>query len=212
MINETIVNLGGSKVFYRSRIQPGNKVSIILLHGRSFTSEIWIDSGAFEKFAELGMNIYAPDYPGFGNSTDDNLYKFSRNFKNSSKFVFDFASKLGLDQFMLMGASMGGGIALRTIIDYPELVSSAIVVGAAGVGAMRDELAKIGSPLLIIWGENDDVIKKDDGVMLKGLVRNSDLEIIDGATHAAYLDNPQGFFDKVASFVERQKSVSSAKA
>jgi pimeloyl-ACP methyl ester carboxylesterase len=211
MINETRMDLSGSNVFYRSRTQPGNRASIILLHGRSFTSEVWIDSGAFEKFADLGMDIYAPDYPGFGDSEDDGTYRFSRNFLNSSKFVHDFARKLGLESFMLLGASMGGGITLRTIIDYPELVSGAIVVGAAGVSVMRDELAKVEKPLLIIWGENDDVIKKDDGVTLKGIVRNSDLEIIEGATHAAYLDNPHAFFDRVVSFIERQKSLSSAK-
>lgn len=206
MVHENDVTLGDSRIFYRSLASPEHRDSIILLHGRSFTSRDWLSIGTFERFSGMGFNVYAPDYPGFGNSTDDGKFKFSRDFKNSSRFVHDFGKKLNLSRFALMGPSMGGGIVLRTLLDFPEVVSFAIVIGSAGVEQMKSELQNISTPVLIIWGENDDVIKKEDGIELRTLVKNSELKVIPGATHPAYLDNPSVFFDEVTSFIDRQRN------
>jgi pimeloyl-ACP methyl ester carboxylesterase len=101
---------------------------------------------------------------------------------------------------------MGGGITLRTLVDYPDIVSSAVVIGTAGVEAMKDDLPRVQVPLLILWGEFDDVIKKEDGVLLKNLVKNSELKIVPGAKHAAYLDNPSFFFDEMKKFLEKRRN------
>ena len=206
MINESYVDIGGHKVFYRSSFSKDHKGSLVLLHGRSFTSKDWIGIKAFDIFSAMGYDVYAPDYPGFGNSQNNPEYKFSRDFKNSSKFVLDFSGKLGLLGFTLVGPSMGGGITLRTLIDYPDIVSSAVVIGSSGVEPMKDELPRVDAPMLILWGEFDDVIKKEDGVILKNLVKNSELNIVPGATHPVYLDNPPFFFGEMKKFLERQKN------
>ena len=204
MISESNVDIGGGKVFYRSSISQDHKGSIILLHGRSFTSKDWIEIKAFDIFSELGYDVYALDYPGFGNSQDNPNYKFSRDFKNTSKFVLEFSGKLGLMGFNLVGPSMGGGITLRTLIDYPDIVSSAVVIGSSGVDSMKEELPNVNTPLLILWGEFDDIIKKEDGTTLRNLVKNSELKIVPGATHPAYIDNPAFFFDEMKKFLQRQ--------
>ncbi len=206
MINESYVEIGGYKVFYRSSISLKHGGSLVLLHGRSFTSRDWMGIKAFDFFSANGYDVYAPDYPGFGNSQDNPEYKFSRNFKNSSRFVLDFGGKLGLHDFTLVGPSMGGGITLRTLVDYPDIVSSAVVIGTAGVEAMKDDLPRVQVPLLILWGEFDDVIKKEEGVLLKNLVKNSNLKIVPGAKHAAYLDNPSFFFDEMKKFLEKRRN------
>ena len=206
MMNESYVDIGGYKVFYRSSVSQNPRGSIVLLHGRSFTSKDWIGIKALDIFTAMGYDVYAPDYPGFGNSQNNPEYKFSRDFKNSSKFVLDFSGKLGLLGFTLVGPSMGGGITVRTLIDYPDIVSSAVVIGSSGVEPMKDDLPRVDVPLLILWGEFDDVIKKEDGVILKNLVRNSELKIVPGATHPVYLDNPSFFFDEMKKFLEKQKN------
>ena len=206
MINESYVDIGGHNVFYRSSVSLNRRGSLMLLHGRNFTSKDWVGIKAFEIFSAIGYDVYAPDYPGFGNSQNSPEYKFSRDFKNSSRFVLDFSRKLGLVGFTLVGPSMGGGITLRTLVDYPDIVSSAVVIGTSGVDPMKDELPRVGVPMLILWGEFDDVIKKDDGILLKNLVKNSELKIVPGAKHAVYLDNPSFFFDEMKKFLERQKN------
>jgi pimeloyl-ACP methyl ester carboxylesterase len=206
MVNESYVEIGGYKVFYRSSISLNHRGALVLLHGRSFTSKDWMGIKAFEKFSANGYDVYAPDYPGFGNSQDNPEYKFSRDFKNSSRFVHDFSGKLGLHNFTLVGPSMGGGITLRTLVDYPDIVSSAVVIGSSGVEPMKNDLPRINVPMLILWGEFDDVIKKEDGVLLKNLVKNSELKIVPGAKHAVYLDNPSFFFDEMKKFLDRQRN------
>ena len=206
MINESYVDIGGHNVFYRSSVSLNRRGSLMLLHGRSFTSKDWMGIKAFEKFSANRYDVYAPDYPGFGNSQDNPEYKFSRDFKNSSRFVHDFSGKLGLHNFTLVGPSMGGGITLRTLVDYPDIVSSAVVIGSSGVEPMKNDLPRINVPMLILWGEFDDVIKKEDGVLLKNLVKNSELKIVPGAKHAAYLDNPSFFFDEMKKFLDRQRN------
>ena len=206
MMNESYLEIGGYKVFYRSSDSLNHRGSLVLLHGRSFTSKDWIGIKAFEIFSANGYDVYAPDYPGFGNSQNNPEYKFSRDFKNSSRFVHDFSGKLGLHDFTLVGPSMGGGITLRTLIDYPDIVSSAVVIGTSGVEPMKDDLPRVKVPLLIFWGEFDDVIKKEDGVLLKNLVKNSELKIVPGAKHAAYLDNPSFFFDEMKKFLGSQRN------
>lgn len=206
MIDEKYTVIGGSKVFYRTSTSQDHRGSVILLHGRSFSSKDWVGIKTFEILTGLGYDVYAPDYPGFGNSPANPAYGFSRDFRNSSRFVLDFSGSIGLLGFALVGPSMGGGITLRTIIDYPDIVSSAIVIGSSGVDPMRDELSKVDVPLLILWGEFDDVIKKEDGTTLKNLVRNSELKIIQGATHPVYIDNPAAFFDEVKKFLQSQKN------
>ncbi|MFG1414553.1 MAG: alpha/beta hydrolase [Thermoplasmataceae archaeon] len=206
MIKEHYIDIAGHKVFYRSSDSSNHSGSLVLLHGRSFTSKDWIGIKAFDVFSANGYDVYAPDYPGFGNSRDNPEYKFSRDFKNSSRFVLDFSRKLGLHDFTLVGPSMGGGITLRTLVDYPDIVSSAVVIGASGVEQMKDDLPRINVPMLILWGEFDDIIKKEDGVLLKNLVKNSELKIVPGAKHAVYLDNPSFFFDEMKNFLERHKN------
>ncbi|MGC8515595.1 MAG: alpha/beta fold hydrolase [Thermoplasmata archaeon] len=206
MMNEYYVDIGGYSVFYRSSISPNHRGSLVLLHGRSFTSKDWAGIKAFDIFTENGYDVYAPDYPGFGNSQNNPEYKFSRDFKNSSRFILDFSKKLGLVNFNLVGPSMGGGVTLRTLLDYPDLVSSAVVIGASGVEPMKDDLPSVKVPLLILWGEFDDVINIEDGVLLKNLVKTSELKIVPGAKHAVYLDNPSFFFDEMKKFLEIQKN------
>ena len=206
MINESYVEIGGYKVFYRSSASLNHRGSLVLLHGRSFTSKDWTGIKAFDVFSATGYDVYAPDYPGFGNSQNNPEYKFSRDFKNSSRFVLDFSRKLGLLDFTLVGPSMGGGITLRTLVDYPDIVSSAVVIGSSGVEPLKDDLPRVEVPLLILWGEFDDVMKREDGVLLKNLVKNSELKIVPGAKHAAYLDNPSFFFDEMKKFLERRRN------
>ncbi len=204
VINDSRVNLGNCSVFYRSLITPESPETMILLHGKSFTSRDWLTIKAFERLSEIGFNVYAPDYPGFGESKDDGTFKFSGDFRNASKFIHDFGKKINVKRFVLLGPSMGGGIVLRTMLDYPDLISAAIVIGAAGVEYMRDELTGIDIPLLILWGEQDNVIPRERGTELRSLVRKSEFRIIPGANHAAYLDNPSVFYAEIFRFLKQR--------
>ena len=200
MIEEVTVNLGHSKIFLRKMISEKNNRNLILLHGMSFSSNNWVQINAFQTFAKAGFNVYAPDYPGFGKSEEDPEYQLDSTFSNGSKFVHDFAEKLKLPKFSIVGPSMGGGIALKTLIDYDAVVSG-IVIAPAGIHQMMKELNKVKVPLLILWGDNDQVIDKENAKLLQNAVSGSKLVIVPGAGHALYLEKPEIFYSEVIQFI-----------
>lgn len=56
------------------------------------------------------------------------------NLAYAAAFVRAFADKLGLERVSLIGNSMGGGIALKFAIDYPERTAGLVLANAVGLG------------------------------------------------------------------------------
>jgi pimeloyl-ACP methyl ester carboxylesterase len=55
----------------------------------------------------------------------------------------------------------------------------------------RDNAAKITCPTLLIWGDNDQDAPLERGRLLHKAIPGSRLEVIPGAGHYAYLDEPE---------------------
>ena len=200
MLEEATMSLRNSKIFFRKMISEQNRKNLILLHGMSFTSNNWIQLNAFQSFANAGFNVYAPDYPGFGKSEGNPEYQLDSNFSNGSKFILDFTEELKLSKSNIIGPSMGGGIVLRTLIDY-DIISSGIVIAPAGIQQMIKDLHKIKVPLLILWGEKDQVINKENAKLLHNAVPKSTLVMVPDAGHALYLEKPNIFYSEVMKFI-----------
>ena len=200
MLEEAKMSLRNSKIFFRKMISEQNRKNMILLHGMSFTSNNWVQLNAFQTFANAGFNVYAPDYPGFGKSEGNPEYQLDSNFSNGSKFILDFTEELKLSKSNIIGPSMGGGIVLRTLIDY-DIISSGIVIAPAGIQQMIKDLHKIKVPLLILWGEKDQVINKENAKLLLGAVPESTLVMVPDGGHALYLEKPNIFYSEVMKFI-----------
>ena len=200
MLEEAKISLRNSKIFFRKMISEQNMKNMILLHGMSFTSNNWVQLNAFQTFANAGFNVYAPDYPGFGKSEGNPEYQLDSNFSNGSKFILDFTEELKLSKSNIVGPSMGGGIVLRTLIDY-DIISSGIVIAPAGIQQMIKDLHKIKVPLLILWGEKDQVINKENAKLLLGAVPESTLVMVPDGGHALYLEKPNIFYSEVMKFI-----------
>ncbi|MHB8361214.1 MAG: alpha/beta fold hydrolase [Thermoplasmataceae archaeon] len=204
MIEEKRTFLRGAEVFYRKSEKDGNKHSLILLHGMSFTSKNWAQIDAFDILSNAGFNVYSPDFPGFGNSMKNSEYEITRNFSKAAEFITDFAKELGIFNFSIVGPSMGGGIVLSALLNNKNMILSGIVIGAAGISTMNEKLRTIETPLLIFWGENDFVISKEQGKILHDLVRGSELIIVPEAGHALYLEKPSVFFKEIIRFLKEK--------
>jgi pimeloyl-ACP methyl ester carboxylesterase len=200
MTEEVTLKLMDSKIFFRKLVSEKNSKNLLLLHGMSFTSNNWVQLDAFQTFAKAGFNVYAPDYPGFGKSDENPEYQLNGNFSNGSRFILDFTRELNLSKFAIIGPSMGGGIALKTLIDL-DIISSAVVIAPAGINQMIKDLHRIKVPLLILWGDNDQVINKQNGKILHDAVSGSKLVIIHDAGHALYLEKPHIFYSEVMKFM-----------
>ena len=200
--SEETVELSGKKVFFRKLVEEGHDKKILMLHGMRFSSEDWLKLDAFRKIAQWGYDVYAVDYPGFGKSEPNDEYGMSGGkYEGASKFIRDFSNSVGLSGYCILGPSMGGAIAVRSLIDLAELINSAIIIGGAGVDSFERELSKIEVPVLIIWGSEDDVIDISKGRKYHDLISGSKMHTISGAGHAAYLDKPTHFFSIIKEFL-----------
>lgn len=147
------VTLDDHKIVY---LVGGKGEPLVLLHGFGADKNHWI---LVAKALCQHFTVYAPDLPGFGESSkDDNAsYTWSDQVGRIHKFV----EALGLEKFHLAGNSMGGYLAALYANRHEQQVSSLCLLAPAGVlSAEPSELATLlaagENPLLINTREDYD--------------------------------------------------------
>jgi pimeloyl-[acyl-carrier protein] methyl ester esterase len=69
---------------------------------------------------------------------------------------------------------------------------------------LRQTIATIRCPTLIILGEKDTLVPKESGLDTQSLISNSQLSIVTGAGHAPFLSHPADFINLVNDFTGPQ--------
>ena len=97
----------------------GNSPQIVFVHGFSESKLSWE-----YLWRELSVDIPAMRYDlrGFGQSKLDVNVPFSH-----AQDLKDLLQTMGIDNCTLVGNSMGGGVALKTAIECPELVNNLVL-------------------------------------------------------------------------------------
>ena len=117
----------GARVHFRDEGNPDAE-AIVLVHGSNaslHTWEPWVE--------ELGNDyrIVTMDLPAHGltGATPD------RNYSSEAQLntVHAVVEHLGIDQFVLGGNSMGGGVTWRYALKYPEQVTAMLLIDASGL-------------------------------------------------------------------------------
>jgi pimeloyl-ACP methyl ester carboxylesterase len=116
----------GLKVFYREA-GPADAPVILLLHGFPSSSRMF-DS----LLPVLGRryHLFAPDYPGFGQSEAPDPKTFAYTFDHLAAVTDDFAGQLGITHYTLYLQDYGGPIGFRIAIKHPERVQAIIIQNA----------------------------------------------------------------------------------
>lgn len=127
MLPDRHIDVNGVRTRYRQA--GGEGMPVILIHGLGASAEIWS--------ANLGAlasrhRVFAPDLPGFGLTEKPEWMDYGPG--AYSRFVRDFMAALGIGKAALVGHSLGGGVALRVILDDPGRVERIILVSSAGLG------------------------------------------------------------------------------
>lgn len=206
MIKEVKIKFNGVELFYRQLSVKKSVKNIILLHGYAFTSMDWERTGIIDHLANLGYNVYAIDYPGFGQSEKNENFEVERgNIVNSGSFVLAFMDFMGMYSASLIGASMGGGISILSAIDTDMRIDNMILVGPAWYP--KDALQLVNIDTLFLFGEHDEIISQDDLLPVISERSNFSMKIIKGAGHAAYIDKTDVFLRITEDFLtHRHKS------
>jgi pimeloyl-ACP methyl ester carboxylesterase len=117
--------LHGHRVGFR---MAGDGPLIVLIHGITSTSEVWLDVMA--RLAER-YTVVAPDLLGHGGSAkprgDYSLGAYASGAR-------DLLGLLGFERGTVVGHSLGGGIALQFAYQFPEYCERLVLVSSGGLG------------------------------------------------------------------------------
>jgi pimeloyl-ACP methyl ester carboxylesterase len=109
--------------------QKPNGKTIMLLHGKNFNGAYWEKTG--KDLSDKGFRVIIPDQIGFGKSSKPQSYQFSfSQLAENTKAILD---KLGIDKTIVLGHSMGGMVAVRFTLLYPEKVQKLILENPIGL-------------------------------------------------------------------------------
>lgn len=198
---------GKSVHYFESRIAEPRD-TLLLLHGKSFKAETWSSIGTPEKINEIRMNYVAVDYPGWGESeSNDEFYPPTRKYSNAAVFIEKFSKNMGLKRFSLLGASFSGPFVVSYASKHSESVNKLILVGPVWSDELAQEASMIRIPVLIMYGEHDNVIPKESFVKYSSSIKGSTLRSIRKAGHAVYLDNREVFFTELEDFFHPGKQI-----
>jgi pimeloyl-ACP methyl ester carboxylesterase len=109
-----------------------NGQAVLLLHGKNFNGWYW--KGVVVHLAEAGYRVIVPDQLGFGNSSYSNIHYSFHQLAANTLTLFD---TLGLTKVTVIGHSMGGMLATRFTLMYPQRVQRLILENPIGLEDYR---------------------------------------------------------------------------
>jgi abhydrolase domain-containing protein 14 len=198
LVMEHSVFIRNLKIRY---LEKGKGVPFVLLHGFSFYAETWIEIGLFDELAKE-YHVYSFDMPYGIKSRSDKFDAKSRD--EYAGFLNNLLKALNINEPILLGASISGEVTLRCLSSGYS-AKAGIVIGPVNVKSLVSNLNRITVPLLVIWGEKDDISPPDNSKILKDNIKNSEVHILKGAGHACYLDKTEEFKIIVRDFLKKQK-------
>lgn len=114
-------------------VQPeegsANGRTVVLMHGKNFCAGTWEDT--IDALHGAGYRVIAPDQVGFCKSTKPEHYQFS--FHQLAANTQALLEELGVDEVTVMGHSMGGMLATRFALMYPEKTEQLVMVNPIGL-------------------------------------------------------------------------------
>src|SRR5207253_5821638 len=91
--------------------------------------------------------VFAPDLPGYGR-TDKPRVRYTIPY--FARFIRRYMEDRGLRSAALVGASLGGRIALEVALEQPKLVRKLVLVNTLGPGRPKARMAQLAYGLVTI--------------------------------------------------------------
>ncbi len=118
------VTIHGYRRAYRI---AGSGPVLLMLHGVGDSSTTW--DSVHAKLAQR-FTVIAPDLLGHGESDKPNADYSLPAFANG---IRDLLIALNIDRVTVVGHSLGGGIAMQFVYQYPQFIERVVLVSAGGV-------------------------------------------------------------------------------
>jgi len=112
-------------------VKPANPNghAVVLLHGKNFCAATW--GATIQVLTGAGYRVIAPDQVGFCKSTKPAHYQYS--FEQLAANTHALLDAAGISKAIIMGHSMGGMLATRYALVYPESTEQLVSVNPLGL-------------------------------------------------------------------------------
>ena len=103
--------------------------TVLLLHGKNFSGAYWADTIA--ALSQRGYRVVAPDQIGFGKSSKPRAFQFT--FQALATHTAALLDELGVERAAVVGHSMGGMVATRFALMFPQRSAKLVLVNPIGL-------------------------------------------------------------------------------
>lgn len=158
-IHYRTVKVDGLDIFYREAGDPKNP-TILLLHGFPSSSHQYRD--LIPLLADK-YHVIAPDYPGFGRTTQPGRDAYRYTFDNLYGTIDRFTRAVKIDRFAIYIQDYGAPIGLRFALNQPDRVTAMIVQNG---NAYAEGLAPIWAPIQALWAADNAETRKGAAAFL----------------------------------------------
>ncbi len=118
-----------SMAYMYLKAENPNGRTITLLHGKNFNGAYWRTT--MEALIAEGFNVLVPDQIGFGKSDKPEHFQYTfQQLALNSKALLD---SLGIKHTAVLGHSMGGMLATRFALMFPEITTDLILLNPIGL-------------------------------------------------------------------------------
>jgi len=108
--------------------QPNGR-TLVLMHGKNFCAATWVTT--IKVLVKEGYRVVAPDQIGFCKSSKPTQYQFSfQQLASNTRALLD---SIGATNVTVLGHSMGGMLATRFALMYPQQTEQLVMVNPIGL-------------------------------------------------------------------------------
>jgi abhydrolase domain-containing protein 14 len=212
--NTTTIETGGVEVnaIVRPPSRPGpgepsgKVVTVLFLHGQSYDSYIWDDTDILNAVSAAGWRAVAVDLPGYGR-TDDRPDDVGGKPLSDGAWLRGLIDEIGgPETVVVVSPSMSGRYSLSYLEEFPdEQLLGFVPVAPVGIDDFERPKDAAGITTTAIWGSKDPSYTKARAKHLTTEMRAAaglaTTEVIEGAGHAAYEDDPKAFTSILIGFL-----------
>ena len=109
-------------------VRQGSGPPVLLIHGMAGSRETW---QATQRVLAATCDVIAVDLPGHGRSS---LPNGDYSLGSLAAALRDLLDRLDIDRVTVVGHSLGGGIALQFVYQFPERCERLVLVSSGGLG------------------------------------------------------------------------------
>jgi pimeloyl-ACP methyl ester carboxylesterase len=153
------VKVDGLDIFYREA-GPVTAPTLLLLHGFPTSSHMF--RNLIPALASR-YHVIAPDYPGFGQSSQPSVTEFSYTFDNLSRVVERLTEVIGVRRYSLYMMDYGAPVGFRLAVRHPERVQALIVQNG---NAYEEGLREFWDQFRTFWADPSEANREQ----LRGLL------------------------------------------